>query len=88
MLKVRRVVYLCTRFDVEVFTMTRKEEILLAFVSGVLLAFGIHESAKDKRRAASFQASMEQDSKEIAKYWEQVGSFIREVQSREQKASA
>jgi|GEM_PF-1676399 len=68
--------------------MTRKEELLFAFLSGVLLAFGIRENSKEDRRALATQGSLEHGSEEIGKYWEQVGGFLSYAQASEQKGAA
>jgi hypothetical protein len=68
--------------------MTRSEEILLAFVSGLLLAFGISEVMKSPPRNGSLGQGMRQDSKQINQYWRNVGGYIRQAQANDGRRKA
>lgn len=63
--------------------MTRREEIVLAFISGFLLTFGIHDLDHASRPHDTREA-LKRDGQELANYWRKVGGFIRVAQRDEQ----
>lgn len=67
--------------------MSRSEEVLLLFFTGVLLAFGISEH-KRHRRPRNFSEEMEQSGREMASYWKQIGSFVRDAKQCDEQQKA
>ena len=68
--------------------MSRKEELLLAVFSGILLAFGIHEDGRERTCKGDPRVELCQDSERIGEYWNRVGGYMRKAQEREQSSQA
>lgn len=71
--------------------MTRNEETLLLFLTGLLLAFGISESTKQRKLRSQLQAN-ERLNQELGAIWKDVGGYLRgatthEGQEQERRAA-
>ena len=67
--------------------MTRREEILLLFVSGFLLTFGIHDHNTDRRRSRN-QNSLSEVGSELSCMWAEVGGYLRHAKESHEREQA
>ncbi|MBS1940971.1 MAG: hypothetical protein JST38_08855 [Bacteroidetes bacterium] len=55
--------------------MTRREEVFMLFMTGVLLAFGFNGQAR-QRQTATARQEKDQAARELQSYWQAVGGYI------------
>jgi len=62
--------------------MTRRSELMLAYLSGFLLTFGIADIPATFRKPTRAN-SAERDRQELARHWRAVGDYIRSAKDGE-----
>lgn len=70
--------------------MRRTEELLLAFFSGILIAFGIVELTREIKEQQA-RVNKHRDAIALERHWRQVGQYLRNAQEKDrdqQKAAA